>query len=118
MLVPPPKWTVDEIPDLSGKVVIVTGGNANIGRETVKVSNTSSESKPIVLSVVKPKALLVHNAKVYLAARNEQKAMAVIDMLRQETGREALFLLLDLASLKSVQRAAEEFLRYVREVRA
>ena len=32
-----PKWSVDEIPDLSGKVMIVTGGNTGIGRETVKV---------------------------------------------------------------------------------
>lgn len=38
-LLPPPKakWSVADIPDLSGKVMIVTGGNAGIGRETVKV---------------------------------------------------------------------------------
>ena len=36
--VPKPKFTADDIPDLSGRVMIVTGGNSGIGKETVKVS--------------------------------------------------------------------------------
>ena len=52
----------------------------------------------------------MHNAKVYLAARNRTKAEAAIANLKDETGRSAIFLELDLASLASVKRAAEEFL--------
>ena len=35
--IPKSHFSADDIPDLSGKVMIVTGGNAGIGRETVKV---------------------------------------------------------------------------------
>ena len=54
--------------------------------------------------------LLQRNAKVYLAARSRSKAEAAISLLKEATGKEAIFLELDLASLKSVKKAAEEFL--------
>ncbi|KAF8843276.1 NAD(P)-binding protein [Paxillus ammoniavirescens] len=89
----PPKSTfnVSDIPDLTGRIVIVTGANTGIGKETVK-------------------ALLQHNAKVYLAARNQAKSEAAIQELKLSTGSEAIFLKLDLGNLKAVKAAAEEFL--------
>ncbi|KAI0029797.1 NAD(P)-binding protein [Vararia minispora EC-137] len=91
MFPPKPTWGVNDIPDLSGKVVIVTGGNTGVGRETVK-------------------PLLAHGAKVYIAARNEAKTKSAIEDLKKETGKEAVSLQLDLADLVSVKAAAEEFL--------
>lgn len=89
---PASRFSVDDIPDLSGKVIIVTGGNAGIGYETAK-------------------ALLTRNARVYIASRSPEKAKKAIDHLRLECGgKEAIFLPLDLASLKEVKACAEEFL--------
>lgn len=58
-------------------------------------------------------ALLSHNAKVYVASRSEEKARAAIKDLKEQTGKEALFLKLDLGDLRSVRAAAEQFKRYV-----
>lgn len=89
----PPASSYDperDIPDLTGKVVIVTGGNGGIGRETVK-------------------HLLLKNAKVYMASRSRNLAEQAIRELKEETGKEAIFLELDLSGLDKVTRAANEF---------
>lgn len=75
------------------------GGNSGIGKEIVK-------------------ALLNHNAKVYLAARNPESASTTIEELKKETGKEAFFLELNLASLKSVEKAAKDFLAKEHELHA
>jgi retinol dehydrogenase-12 len=59
------------------------------------------------------KALLAHNAKVYVAARSQEKAEVAITELKKSTGKEAHFLKLDLADLKSVKASTEEYLRFV-----
>lgn len=61
---------------------------------------------------VVPQALLEHNAKVYMGSRSKSKAEAAIKELKEATGKEAIFLELDLSSLPSVRKSAEEFLRY------
>ncbi|EIN09012.1 NAD(P)-binding protein [Punctularia strigosozonata HHB-11173 SS5] len=90
MFPPKPQWSFDEIPDLSGKVVIVTGGNTGIGKETCR-------------------QLLKKNAKVYLAARSKSKAEDAITDLFNDTGKRAIFLELDLSNLPSVKAAVETY---------
>ncbi|KAG8998641.1 hypothetical protein FRB94_006732 [Tulasnella sp. JGI-2019a] len=83
---------VRDIPDLSGKVMIVTGGNNGLGKETIQ-------------------ELLKKNAKVYMASRSRTRAEEAINDLEQKTGKRAIFLKLDLASLDSITKAAREFQR-------
>ena len=57
--------------------------------------------------------LLEKNAKVYLAARTEARAKAAIAELLVETGKEAIWLQLDLSSIHSIERSVAEFYRHV-----
>ena len=59
------------------------------------------------------KVLLTHHAKVYFACRNETKAREAIEDLREVTGKEGIFLPLDLADLHSVKAAADIFMRCI-----
>ncbi|KAJ3024268.1 hypothetical protein HKX48_003093 [Thoreauomyces humboldtii] len=81
-----------DIPSLTGKVAIVTGGNGGIGYETC-------------LELVK------HDARVYMAARTEKKAVEAIRKIKEQVPQaELVFLKLDLMDLASVRSAADDFI--------
>ncbi|KAJ7460591.1 NAD-P-binding protein [Mycena latifolia] len=96
---PKPTWKAPEdVPDLTGQIFIVTGGNTGIGKETCRV-------------------LVARNAKVYLAGRSEKRSRAAIDDICQSTGKsEIYFLQVDLADLASVRKAAEEYISKEKEL--
>ncbi|KAF8283230.1 NAD(P)-binding protein, partial [Clavulina sp. PMI_390] len=84
-----------DVPDLTGKVTIVTGGNTGIGKETAKV-------------------LLQHNAKVYIGCRSAEKAWAAINDLKAASGKtndDIKLLNMDLANLSTVKSSVDEFLK-------
>ncbi|PPR03222.1 hypothetical protein CVT26_008070 [Gymnopilus dilepis] len=83
----------DDLADLHGKVVIVTGGNTGIGYGTVQF-------------------LVRRGAKVYIAARNEQKALDAIKQLETEGIEDGKleWLKLDLSDPRLAKQAAKEFL--------
>ncbi len=86
------KWTADDMPDLSGKTIIVTGGNSGIGFEAVK-------------------QFVRKGAHVVLACRDMEKARAAIASLTSEHRTASLEpMQLDLASLESVRGFAAAFL--------
>lgn len=89
-----PTFSSQDIPDLSGQVIIVTGGNAGLGYETIR-------------------QLSQHNpSTIYLASRSRDKAeKAIADLNANDPSATNIrFLELDLASLESVRTAAAEFL--------
>src|SRR6266850_1528874 len=88
--------TTDEVLrgiDLSGKRVLVTGVSAGLGVETAR-------------------ALAAHGAEVIGAARDMSKAEAATEQVRAQAGRGGSLHLvqLDLASLDSVRRCADNLL--------
>ncbi|HZX07286.1 oxidoreductase [Kribbella sp.] len=84
-------WSTADIPDLTGRRVLVTGATSGIGYETAL-------------------ELLRHGADVIVAARNPEKTARAVERLSQEGGKVPAVLELDLADLASVQRAADEVL--------
>lgn len=85
-------WTTNDIPDLSGRLAIVTGATGGLGLETALV-------------------LAGKGAEVVLAARNPAKGAEAERLIRSRHPDAAVrFELLDLASLASVRAFAERYL--------
>ncbi|KAH8651235.1 putative estradiol 17 beta-dehydrogenase [Xylariales sp. PMI_506] len=98
----PPKstFTAKDIPDLSGKVYIVSGSNSGVGQEVAKL-------------------LYSKNGKVYIAARSEEKATKAIADIKAavpSSSGSLVFLHLDLDDLNLVKTAAQKFLAQEREL--
>ncbi len=84
-------WTTADMPDLTGKVIIVTGANSGIGFEAAK-------------------EFARHGGQTILACRNMEKAEAALEEIQAEiVDAPAEIMELDLASLSSVHRFAEQF---------
>ncbi len=87
----PTDWTEADIPDLNGRVILVTGANSGIGFEATR-------------------AFAAHGAHVVLGCRNEQKAAAAIAAITGAVPEASLELLtIDCADLDSVAAAADRF---------
>lgn len=87
----PKNYSVKDVPQLVGKVMIVTGGTSGIGYATTL-------------------ELARKGAHVYIAARSPEKAARVITEIKSEVkDAQVDFLKLDLNDLSSVLKAATEF---------
>ncbi|MBK5219004.1 MAG: SDR family oxidoreductase [Thermoleophilia bacterium] len=85
------KWTAEDIPDQSGRTVVVTGANSGLGLATAS-------------------ALAAAGANVVMACRNTAKADAGAAAIRDRHGDASVVVeTLDLADLASVRGFAERF---------
>ncbi|KAI2642712.1 short-chain dehydrogenase [Xylaria nigripes] len=89
-----PTYTEKDIPDLGGKVYIVTGANTGIGKEVARI-------------------LYSKNAVVWVTARSDEKGANAIASIKEahpsSTGR-LEYLHLDLSDLTTIKASAEKFL--------
>lgn len=92
---PNANFTETSLTDLKGKVYIVTGASAGVGKELARL-------------------LYSHNGTIYVAARSHEKANIAIQWIKERhpDARGTLhYLHLDLNDLESVKPSAEGFLR-------
>ena len=84
-------WSVSDIPDQTGKIALVTGANAGMGREVARV-------------------LAAKNAEVVLAVRNTSKGTEAAQAIMSEhPGAKLHAMALDLSDLSSVRTFAQRF---------
>lgn len=82
-------WKPSQLADLSGKVYVITGGNSGIGLEAAKM-------------------LAAAGGDIIIACRNPDKAKHAQSEIAKMSKAKVETLTLDLASLTSVRKAAEE----------
>lgn len=82
------KWTADDIPDQTGRTVVVTGANSGLGLHTAR-------------------ALVSRGARVLMACRSPERGEAAVQETNELGGGTAELVVLDLADLASVRAAAQ-----------
>jgi NAD(P)-dependent dehydrogenase (short-subunit alcohol dehydrogenase family) len=87
------KWTTSNIPDLTGKVIIITGSSSGIGKAGTEI-------------------LAKKNATIVMAVRNAVKGESVANEIKSKFSKAKIEVLrLDLSSLKSVKNFADAFVK-------
>jgi NAD(P)-dependent dehydrogenase (short-subunit alcohol dehydrogenase family) len=83
-------WTINDIPDQTGRTAVITGANTGLGYETAL-------------------ALAAKGARVVLAVRNLDKGRSAADLIvRRNPGADVSLQQLDLTSLASIDEAASQ----------
>ena len=85
------RWTAEQLPDLSGRIALVTGANSGIGWVTTR-------------------ELAAHGARVVLACRDVEQGKIAIDRVHASVPAAELDLVhLDLSSMASVRAVADQW---------
>ncbi|KAJ3292918.1 hypothetical protein HDU76_007112, partial [Blyttiomyces sp. JEL0837] len=93
-----PWWTPDKIGNLNGKIALVTGGTTGLGKITCI-------------------ELARHGATVYLIGRNPERTVAAKEAIKKESGSNNVHSIIgDLMDLKSISKAADDFLNLTKGV--
>jgi len=85
------KWTEKNLPDLTGKTIIITGANSGTGFAATKFMSAKG-------------------ATIIMACRNPDKANKALQSIKKDNAEAKLdFIQLDLGSLASIRQFSEEF---------
>jgi short-subunit dehydrogenase len=88
------KWTTDNIPDQTGKTIIITGATSGLGKQATRV-------------------LAKKNAQIVMAIRNTEKGETLVkEILNEYPNAKIEIQQLDLNSLESVSSFSSAFISH------
>lgn len=91
------KFAAKDIPDLTGKTAVITGGTAGIGLESAI-------------------ELARHGADVFVLGSNETRGRQAVETIHERTGKRVTYVNLNLGSIKASKRTGAEIKKKVKSI--